>query len=172
MTVTAESFRPVDGEARRLTRHDIIRVNRLYAAEGGPLFYTAGHLAEGVYYGVFLDGRLVSIAGTHVCSPTEGIAVVGNVFTHPAYRNRGLAKLATGVVTATLLQRCPQVYLTVESTNIPAIKVYDALGYRESCTLYETPVTRREPKGTLALWRQTLARWRGRREGVEAVVRR
>ncbi|MFQ6019695.1 MAG: GNAT family N-acetyltransferase, partial [Dehalococcoidia bacterium] len=100
------------------------------------------------------------------------IAVVGNVLTNPAHRNRGLAKLATSAVTAALLQRCPQVFLTVESTNIPALKVYDALGYRESCTLYETPVTRREPMGTLALWRRTLARWRGRREGVEVVVRR
>jgi predicted GNAT family acetyltransferase len=140
--------------------------------EGGPIFYTASHLAEGVYYGVFAGGRLVSIAGTHVFSPTERIAVIGNVFTHPTYRNGGLAKLATSAVTEALLQHCPDVFLTVESTNIPALKVYDALGYRESCTLYETPATRREPRGTFAIWRRTLARWHGRREGVEVVERR
>ncbi|HEU5323589.1 MAG TPA: hypothetical protein VFX28_22480, partial [Methylomirabilota bacterium] len=75
MSVTHESFRPVDGEAVRLTGADISRINRLYSAEGGPASYTSRHVDEGVYFGIIQEGRLVSIAGTHVDAPSERIAV-------------------------------------------------------------------------------------------------
>ena len=171
MAVTAESFRPVEGEAERLRGRNAFRINRLYSAEGGPTFYSSRHLEDGVYYGVYADGRLAAIAGTHVVSPAEGIAVVGNVFTHPRYRNRGLATVTTGAVTEALLQTCPYLVLTVESTNRPALRIYEKLGYREVCTLYETPLTRREPLGLLVPLRRLLAHWRGRRERREVVIR-
>lgn len=171
MAVTRETFRPVAGEVRRLEPRDVQRVNRLYSLEDGPTFYRAKHLKEGVYYGVFLEGELVAIAGTHAVSPTEGIAIVGNVFTHPKHRNRGLATVATSAVTETLLASCPYVLLTVESSNQPALRVYQRLGYQEVCMLHETPVVRREPRGGLGVLRRALARWRGRQEGIEVVLR-
>jgi len=169
MAVTAESFRPIKGEAQRLRARDALRANRLYASEGGAILSSPRHLEEGVYYGVFVDGRLASIAGTHVVAPGEGIAV-GNIFTHPEYRNRGLATLVTSAVTEALLQTCPYVLLTVECGNLPALRVYEKLGYREVCTLYETGLRRRARTG-LAPLRRLLARWRGRRDGKEIMVR-
>ena len=78
MAVTAETFEDIPGSAVRLTGGDITHVNRLYSLEGGPTAYTPAHMVEGTYYGVYLGGDLVSIAGTHVVSRAERIAVVGN----------------------------------------------------------------------------------------------
>jgi predicted GNAT family acetyltransferase len=112
----------------------------------------------------------VAIAGTHVVAPEEGVAVVGNVFTHPRFRGRGLATLVTGAVTRHLLDMCPQVYLTVDSQNLPAIAAYRRLGYRVECTLYETPALRRDLVGLLPLVRRLIARRRGGDQGAEIVI--
>lgn len=171
MAVSAASFRPVEGDAVRLHGADVAAVNRLYSTEGGPTSYPASHLDEGVYYGVMADARLVAIAGTHVVSEAEGVAVVGNVFTHPRYRNLGFSRIATSAVTRELLQRCPLVVLTVDQANEPAVRVYRRLGYEVVCTLHESPLLRKEPTGLAALARRTLAAWRGRHEGKEVVLR-
>jgi len=120
---------------------------------------------------VFIDNFLISIAGTHVVSASEGVAVVGNVFTHPMYRGRGLAAVATSATTSALLERCPLVVLTVEKENDPAVRVYQRLGFETQCTLHETPLIRKEPIGALSLVRRLIAGWRGRAEGKEIVLR-
>ena len=171
MSVTKQTFRPVEGEASRLLGSDIVRMNRLYAAEGGPASYTSRNVDQGVYYGVIEDERLVSIAGTHVYSPGERIAVVGNVFTHPLHRGGGLATITTSVVTQALLERCDLVALTVEVSNAPALAVYDKLGYRQECTLYETPAIRKDALGLASGLRRLIAGWRGRHQGKEIVLR-
>ncbi len=171
MAVTSDMFSPVEGAAVRLRGRDVPAVNRLYSSEGGGASYTAAHIEEGVYYGVLIDGKLASIAGTHVVSPSEGVAVVGNVFTHARYRGQGLAAIATSATTHELLERCPLVALTVEQDNDPAIRVYRTLGYETHCTLHETPLIRREPFGALSLARRLVAGWRGRAEGKEIVLR-
>lgn len=171
MSVTEEAFRPVEGETVRLRGSDIGRVNRLYSAEGGPASYTSRHIEDGVYYGVIQEGKLVSIAGTHVDSAAERVAVVGNVFTHPLYRGGGLATIATSAVTAALLEHCDFVALTVEAANEPALAVYTRLGYREECTLYETAAVRKDALGVLSGLRRMAAAWRGRREGKEVALR-
>jgi ribosomal protein S18 acetylase RimI-like enzyme len=171
MSVAPADFRSADNRAVRLTGRDISQVNRLYASESGSSSYQPRHIDEGVYHGVFIDGFLVSIAGTHVISYTEGVAVVGNVFTHPMYRGGGLATIATGATTAALLQRCPLVVLTVERENEPAVRVYQRLGYETKCTLHETPLIRKEPIGTLSAFRRLVAARRGRSEGKEIVSR-
>lgn len=171
MSVTAETLAPVEGEAVRLRGRDVSRINRLYSSEGGPTSYLPRHIEDGVYYGVFVDRKLVSIAGTHAVSPTEGVAVVGNVFTHPRYRNRGFAAIATSTVTQALLQTCSLVILTVEADNGPAVRVYRRLGYQPQCTLHETPLIRKEPLGLLSLARRLAAGWRGRYARKEIVVR-
>ena len=171
MSVSPDSFSPREGEALRLRATDTSDINLLYSAEGGATAYRASDVEDGVYYGVRLDGRLVSIAGTHVVSRQEGAAVVGNVFTHPRYRGRGLGTIATSATTADLLQDCPLVVLTVEETNAPAVAGYKRLGYATQCTLHETPLVRKDPLGGFSLARRIIAGWRGRREGKEVVAR-
>ena len=171
MSVTREAFHPAEGEAVRLGGRNIRFINQLYSAEGGPAAYSSGHIDEGVYYGVIVEGRLASIAGTHVDSPAERVAVVGNVFTHPRYRGTGLATIATSEVTRALLEHCDLVALTVEVSNASALAVYAKLGYRQQCTLYETPAVRKDPLGLASGVRRLAAGWRGRREGKEIVSR-
>lgn len=171
MSVTRQGFQPANGPALRLFGRDIAAINRLYSAESGPASYRPQHIDEGVYFGALEDGRLVAIAGTHVVSAAEGVAVVGNVFTHPRYRGRGLATIVTSAVTAELLQTCPLVVLTVDAANEPAVKAYRRLGYETHCTLHESPLIRREPFGVLSLARRFAAAWRGRDQDTEVVIR-
>jgi len=171
MATSADAFRRSDAPAVHLIANHIPQINRLYSLEGGPAYYRPSHLEEGAYCGVFEDGRLVSIAGTHVVSEDEGVAVVGNVFTHPRYRGRGHATAATSAVTALLLERCPLVVLTVEEGNDSALHVYENLGYTHHCSLHESPLVRKEPLGVLSTTRRLLAGWRGRSTGNEVVLR-
>jgi len=170
MSVTPATLKPVEDAAVRLHGCDVPAINRLYSSEGGPASYSASHVEDGVYFGVMMDGSLVSIAGTHVVSPMEGVAVVGNVFTHPRYRGLGLATIATSAVTGDLLEHCPLVVLTVEVGNDPAVRIYERLGYETHCKLHETPLIRKEPFGLLSLARRLIAGRRGRAEGKEVVL--
>ncbi len=165
LQVTAETFRPLKSEARRVSGPDVRQVNRLYRSEGTPAFYTPAHIEQGVYFGIHLEKRLVSVAGTHAVSPTHGIAVVGNVYTHPSYRNRGLAAATTSAVTEALLCTCRQVVLSVEPANRPAQRVYEKLGYRQEGRLVEASATRRDPTGLASLLRRLVAGLRGHRFG-------
>ncbi len=171
MSVTPQTFKPAAGAVVRLFGRDIAAINRLYSTEGGQAAYRPQHIDDGLYFGAVQDGRLVSIAGTHVVSASEGVAVVGNVFTHPRYRGRGLAKAVTSAVTEELLRSCPLVVLTVEAGNEPAVRAYRSLGYETQCSLHESPLIRKEPFGVLSLARRLAAAWRGREPGSEVVWR-
>ncbi|HEX2142764.1 MAG TPA: GNAT family N-acetyltransferase [Candidatus Limnocylindria bacterium] len=142
MAVTADTFRPFAGPAERLVPADIDELNRLYQAgfRGG---FPSSVLADGVYYGVRVRGRLVSAAGTHVINQREGIAVVGNVLTHIDYRGHDFAKMVTSAVTSELLARVPDVTLNVHADNEPAVAAYARLGYGERDRLTERLARRR-----------------------------
>jgi RimJ/RimL family protein N-acetyltransferase len=174
MAVTAAEFRPPEAPTenvtvRRLRSRDVRALNQLYNSDGAPTYYSGKHVNEGVYYGVFDRQTLVSVAGTHVISEQWSIAVVGNVFTHPAHRGRAYARLSTGAVTADLLERCRDVVLTVDPQNTPAVRAYQRLGYRQDCQLLEAAVVRKDPFGLASGIARALARYRGRHQGTELV---
>jgi predicted GNAT family acetyltransferase len=156
MVVDKETFRPAEGMTRRITGSDIGLVNRLYSSEGS--YYSARHLDESVYYATLENDRLVSIAGTHIVAPNEGIAVVGNVYTHPRYRGRGYATQATSAVTAELLDTCSAVALTVDPKNLPAVRAYEKLGYRPEGALMESMVYRKDLIGVGSFVRRLLVK--------------
>ncbi|MEA2623453.1 MAG: hypothetical protein QOH61_2363 [Chloroflexota bacterium] len=156
MWVDGSGFQPVTGVASRLVPADIGDLNRLYSL-GITAWLPAESIANGVYFGVRVNGRLVAAAGTHVVSRESRLAVVGNVMTHRDYRGRGLAKLTTGAVTQELLRFCDQVTLNVRSDNPPALAAYRALGYQDHLRFDERLVHRRG-----ALWDSIVAplrRW-------------
>jgi RimJ/RimL family protein N-acetyltransferase len=142
MWVDQASFRPMTGVATRLVPADIADLNRLYNLGIGA-WLPADTIANGVYYGVRVNGRLVAAAGTHVISRDSRLACVGNVLTAADQRGRGYAKIATGAVTQELLRFCDQVVLNVRSDNPPALAAYRALGYREHARFEERLVHRR-----------------------------
>lgn len=172
MGVLRDGFTPAgSADVVRLTGLDIRRINSLYSTDGTSAYYAPEHIDTGVYRGIVVDGRLVSIAGTHVVSRQERVGVVGNVFTHPAYRGRGYATMVTSSVTESLFEYCDHVVLTVDPTNRPAVAAYERLGYREVCQLLEASAIRRDPLGIGAAVRRFRARLRGRRYGGEFVSR-
>ena len=142
MVVSRQLFRPVQGPVQRLVPADIVDLNRLYGL-GFAGWLPADSIANGVYYGVRIAGRLVAAAGTHVISPEGKIAAVGNVMTHVDFRGRGFAKQTTSAVTQELLRSCDDVVLNVRAENPPALAAYRALGYLEYCRFEERLVHRR-----------------------------
>ena len=97
-----------------------------------------------MYFGANVGERLVAVAGTHAVSPTHGVAVVGNVYTHPRYRGRGLGALVTSAVTAAVIEACPLVVLSVDPRNRAAARAYQRLGYEGDCRLIEAASTRKD----------------------------
>lgn len=136
MVVDRDGFVPATDGAIRLRPAHLKEINRLYRTHGNNAF-SANQIRKGVYYGAWSDEQLVAVAGTHVISQRYGIAYVGNVLTQPAYRNRGFATMCTSAVTADLLDYCTQVVLNVEPHNLPAIKAYASLGYKDDCAIIE-----------------------------------
>ncbi len=131
MWVDTSMFRPVfDPGVERLVPTDAGELNRLYRLGFGS-WLPPQAIADGMYYGIRVNGRLVAAAGTHVIGRRAGIAVVGNVLTQPEFRGRGYAQATTAAVTARLLEFCDHVVLNVRSDNPPALNAYRRLGYAE-----------------------------------------
>ena len=141
MWVDEGRFRPYPATVARLAPSEIGDLNRLYQL-GFASWLPPATLAEGVYYGMRVNGQLVSAAGTHVISRTARLAVVGNVLTHVDFRGRGFATAVTGAVTAELLRTCDQVVLNVRADNPPALSAYRRLGYGEHLRFEERLVHR------------------------------
>lgn len=141
MWVDRYRFRPYPADVARLLPVEIGDLNRLYQL-GFAAWLPPTAIAEGVYYGIRVGGRLVAAAGTHVVSPTARLAVVGNVLTHSDYRGRGYAKAVTAAVTAELLRSCDQVVLNVRADNPPALQAYARLGYQEHMRFEERLIHR------------------------------
>ena len=141
MWVDRVYFRPYPATVQRLLPVEIGDLNRLYQL-GFAAWLPSSAIADGVYYGLRVNGQLVAAAGTHVVSPTARLAVVGNVLTHMDYRGRGFATAVTGAVTAQLLRTCDQVVLNVRSDNPAALNAYRRLGYREHLRFEERLVHR------------------------------
>ena len=141
MWVDRARFRPYPAQVQRLLPVEIGELNRLYQL-GFASWLPSSAIADGVYYGMRVNGQLVAAAGTHVISPAARLAVVGNVLTHVDYRGRGFATAVTGAVTADLLRTSDQVVLNVRADNPPAINAYRRLGYAEHARFEERLIHR------------------------------
>lgn len=142
MAVDRATFREYRGLVQRLGQSSVGDLNRLYDL-GFTAWLPGEALADGVYYGLRANGRLVSAAGTHAISPSARMGIVGNVLTARAHQGRGYAKATTSAVTAELLLTCEDVILNVRSDNPPALAAYRALGYREHVRFEERLAHRR-----------------------------
>jgi ribosomal protein S18 acetylase RimI-like enzyme len=142
MATDRERFQPVDDPGvERLSPLDAPDLNRLYRLGFGS-WLPGQSIAEGVYYGLRIRGRIIAAAGTHIVSRESRLAVVGNVMTAPEFRGRGYAKAVTAAVTSELLGFCDDVVLNVRSDNPPALNAYRRIGYVEHVR-YEERLARR-----------------------------
>lgn len=125
--------------AESLSRQDLPGIESLFA-EGPdrPDAFDPGQLDDHMFFGIRQGGALVAVAGTHVVSTRRRLAAVGNVFTHPQHRGRGLAtRVTAGVVQALRVRGVQTIVLNVAMRNAPAIRCYERLGFWPFCGYYE-----------------------------------
>jgi GNAT superfamily N-acetyltransferase len=143
MVLSPDRFTPVDGIVQRLGPSHVSLLQDLYRWYGDVAF-APYQLEQGVFYGVELDGRLVATAGTHVVSRTYRLGIVGNVFTHPNYREKGYAAACTSAVVEELLSLSLDVVLNAGQRNEAANKLYRRLGFNVYCSFVETLAVHRD----------------------------
>lgn len=149
MRLENQRFQPVPSpDCRRLTIEDLPQIERLYAdgeATGeSPDFFYPLMVQEGVFVGRYVDGSLVSVAGTHLLGETAAVAAIGNVYTHRGYRRRGYAAETTSAVASLLIESgFHRIGLNVYTGNAGAQRVYRELGFVEHCRYFEGLAVRR-----------------------------
>jgi ribosomal protein S18 acetylase RimI-like enzyme len=150
MVLPPANYRPAAAaDAIRLGPADVESITRLFAdgesTGEAPDFFSAAMVHQGVYFGIQNGADLVSVAGTHILSPQEGVAAIGNIYTRRDCRRRGLAARATTAVINELVRRnIETVALNVGSGNTGAIRLYEALGFVKHCAFCEGLAQRRE----------------------------
>ncbi len=126
--------------ARRLDAAHVPALEAHYAdgLESGeaPDFFFPSMVESGVFFGVFEGGELVAAAGTHLYAPAEGVAAMGNVYTRRGFRGRGLGRVVTCAALGGLAE-LETVGLNVRMDNLPAERIYEALGFRRHCAFFE-----------------------------------
>jgi RimJ/RimL family protein N-acetyltransferase len=143
MVVNVNRFRPrTNQQVTRLTADHLDSVIDLYG-HASRTYFTPERMRREIYFGIYQADILVSAAGTHVRSARSGLAAVGNVLTRLAYRGRGMARSVTSAVTETALEQHRDVVLNVREDNMPAIAVYERLGYQTHGQFIEGPAVRR-----------------------------
>lgn len=141
LTSTGAHFRMLLKDAGPFEELDTSLVVRLSTGDVGELmdFYEVsypGHnfnsrmLKTDMYWGVRKGGKVVSVAGIHVYSPSYGVAALGNVATHPDFRKRGLGMAVTAKLCKALLGSVESIGLNVRMDNAAAINMYERLGFR------------------------------------------
>ncbi len=134
----------VDVGIRALEADDQPAVLALLAQAGGaPEFVRLDLLGTRHHFGVFDDGTLVAMAGTHLVDPAHGIAAIGSVNTLPEYRGRGLARRVVAALSHRLREEVDVVALNVGRDNTPARNLYEGLGFLPLMEYEEAELVRR-----------------------------
>jgi ribosomal protein S18 acetylase RimI-like enzyme len=122
-----------------LTIHDREEIADLYRDKiDAPDGYHHRQLDMGPFVGVKIEDNLVATAGIHVLSKTHNLAALGNIYTHPDFRQRGFAYACTSAV-ITMLEDLGihTIVLNVSQANLQAIRLYETLGFEIHCPFFE-----------------------------------
>lgn len=98
-------------------------------------FFSSEDLKSGYYFGIYRGDALATMAGVHVVSPEYGVAALGNIVTRPSFRGERLATKCTAHLLHELFKAVDVVALLVKESNMPAIRVYERLGFRRHSKL-------------------------------------
>lgn len=117
----------------KLTTHDREQISHLYSLIPS-MTWTPLLLTFGPYYGAYYNDDLVSIAGVQYA--TKWAAEIGNIVTHFKHRHRNLAYCCTKLAAEELKQSCENIFLCVFADNIPAIWLYEKMGFVKTDDLF------------------------------------
>jgi ribosomal protein S18 acetylase RimI-like enzyme len=126
----------------QLTESDLNDLERLYAENYPDNAFDPHMLSTGCTFGLRQGGQLVTAAGVHVFSPLYRVAALGNIVTHRAYRGRGLGTRVTARLIQHLTPLVDQIGLNVKADNLPAIAIYEKLGFTPVAEYHEVTLTR------------------------------
>jgi ribosomal protein S18 acetylase RimI-like enzyme len=107
----------------------------------GPLGPRA--LELGGFRGIFDGDKLVALAGERL--HLDGYTEIATVCTHPGYRGRNYGKAVVSAVAQGIVESGQTPFLGVNADNIPAIRLYERLGFTHRTTLYLNTVKRPLP---------------------------
>jgi len=126
-------------DSHRLSEDDLDSVMALFADHADrPDAFHPRQLEEGPFYGTYHEGELVAVAGVHILSESASMAAIGNVFTHPAHRGRGLGRNVSAQVIFSLTKLgVKTIVLNVAKENTAAVALYRDLGFQTHCVYYE-----------------------------------
>lgn len=122
----------LDSSIRPLGAADVPEMLALtHLAKPGP--FLENTIDFGGYFGYFVEGRLVSMAGTRLAAGpyTE----VSAVCTHPEFVGRGLSQLVLPHVLNYIQQGGQIPYLQLYPDNLPAYRLYQKIGFVERANL-------------------------------------
>ncbi len=127
MVVEPETLKPIERpEVRRLHEADLPAMGIL-ARACGMVTWRPGVLANGPAFGAFVDEHLVAMAATHFA--TVDVIEIGNVATHPRYRQQGFSGACISALARAGFSLAPRIYLLVVIDHIHAIETYRRLGF-------------------------------------------
>jgi len=99
-------------------------------------YFERSSLSVGPYVGLRDKRGIVAAAGVHVYSPTQRVAALGNIATHPDHRGRGLAKTVTRGLVQLLAPHADVIGLNVRADHTAAVACYKSLGF-ETIGVYD-----------------------------------
>ncbi|WP_316569384.1 GNAT family N-acetyltransferase [Neobacillus sp. YIM B06451] len=99
-----------------------------FLCKGGMRFFTQSELEKCPFLGIKNGGDFIAVGGFHFYD--SQLVELGNIVTREDHRGKGIAKLLTSQLTHLGKQLSSNVYLGVLAENIPAVKVYESLGYQ------------------------------------------
>lgn len=92
-----------------------------------PGYFKSNTFLLGSYYGIFTNGKLVSIAGERM--KMNNFTEVSAIITHPDHTGKGYAKQLTSYVVNNIFDEGKIPFLHVVESNLGAIKLYEKLGF-------------------------------------------
>lgn len=129
----------------RLGPGDAEELSAFYAASYPEAFFEPCMLEAGPWMAVRdRAGRLLSVAGLHVCSVAYRVAAAGTIATHPDHRSRGHARAAVAGLCRELEGTMDHIGLNVKADNTAAIRCYRALGFEPVASYEECLLTLRD----------------------------
>jgi RimJ/RimL family protein N-acetyltransferase len=113
----------------KVSKNDLEMLSKFYA-EHHTEAWTPIQFRAGPHYCVKSDDQIVSAAGVHVAAPQ--IVQLGNIITDEAWRNRGFGTACTSALAADMASKGRIISLFVRTDNVPAIRMYEKLGFRKA----------------------------------------
>mgnify|MGYP001400178144 CR=1 FL=1 len=130
MAVGPGNFRKAHrGLARQLNESDLPALERFFGERAKKLRLPLWLKGARAFFGVFDGDELVSVGSSMVNLPE--IWTLVSIETHETHRGKGLATEVTSSLVERAFQETQTVSLSVVCDNVPAIRVYEKLGFEK-----------------------------------------